>query len=130
MSFRYLVFPSAGSLSVAVVAAFIFILEIWFSTKRAEFRWCRWAAAISFSTILYAVGIILEYNAPEGPINRFGGLLEFTAIIFLVHFLYGFVFSRLNIPSRRYHFAVGGLHALILILLWSTNIFVSNHFFK
>jgi PAS domain S-box-containing protein len=128
MPFEYLVFPSAGSLSVAVVAAFIFILQIWFSRKRAEFRWHRWAAAISFSTIIYAVGILLEYNTPEGPINRFGGLLEWTAVIFLVHALYGFIFSRLNIPSRRYHLAAGGLHALILILLWSTNIFVSDHF--
>jgi PAS domain S-box-containing protein len=128
MPLKHLVFPSAGSLSVAVVAAFIFILQIWFSTKRAEFRWWRWTAAVSFSTIIYAVGILLEYNAPEGPINRFGGLLEWTAIIFLVHALYGFVFSRLNIPSRRYHLAAGGLHVLILILLWSTNIFVSDHF--
>jgi PAS domain S-box-containing protein len=128
MPFKHLVFPSAGSLSVAVVAAFIFILEIWFSTKRAEFRWYRWTAAVSFSTILYAVGILLEYNAPEGPINRFGGLLEWTAVIFLVHALYGFFFSRLNMPSRRYHLAAGGLHVLILILLWSTNIFVSDHF--
>jgi PAS domain S-box-containing protein len=128
MSFNYLVFPSAGSLSVAVVAAFIFILQIWFSTKGSEFRWFRWAAAVSFSTIVYAVGILLEYNASEGPINRFGGLLEWTAVIFLVHALYGFVFSRLNIPSRRYHLAAGGFHVLILILLWSTNIFVSDHF--
>lgn len=128
MPLKHLVFPSAGSLSVAVVAAFIFILQIWFSTKRAEFRLWRWAAAVSFSTIIYAVGILLEYNAPEGPINRFGGLLEWTAVIFLVHALYGFVFSSLNIPSRRYHLAAGGLHVLILILLWSTNILVSDHF--
>jgi PAS domain S-box-containing protein len=128
MPFKDLVFSSAGSFSVAVVAAFIFILQIWFSAKRSEFRWCRWAAAGSFSTILYAVGILIEYNAPEGPINRFGGLLEWTAVIFLVHALYGFVFSRLNMPSRRYHLAAGGLHVLILILLWSTNIFVSEHF--
>jgi PAS domain S-box-containing protein len=128
MPFDHLVLPSAGSLSVAVVAAFIFILQIWFSTKRADFRWWRWTAAVSFSTILYAAGILLEYNAPEGPINRFGGLLEWTAVVFLVHALYGFVFSRLNIPSRRYHLAAGGLHVLILILLWSTNIFVSDHF--
>jgi PAS domain S-box-containing protein len=128
MSFNYLVFPSAGSLSVAVVAAFIFILQIRFATKRSEFRWFVWSAAISFSTILYAVGILLEYNAPEGQVNRFGGLLEWTAVIFLVHALYGLVFSRLNIPSRRYHLAAGSFHVLILILLWSTNILVSDHF--
>jgi len=128
MPFENLVFPSAGSLSVAVVAAFIFILQIWFAIKRSEFRWFVWSAAVSFSTILYAVGILLEYNAPEGPINRFGGLLEWTAVIFLIHALYGFVFSRLNIPSRRYHLAAGGFHVLILILLWSTNILVSDHF--
>jgi PAS domain S-box-containing protein len=128
MSFVYLVYPSAGSVSVAFLAASIFILQIWLSTRRAEFRWCRWAAAISFSTILYSVGIFFEYTAPEGPINRFGGLLEWTAVIFLVHALYGYIFSRLNIPSGRYHYIAGGLHFSILALLWSTPIFVSDHF--
>jgi len=84
MPFDHLVLPSAGSLSVAVVAAFLFILQIWFSTRRAEFRWYLWTAAVSFSTILYAAGILLEYNAPEGPINRFGGLLEWTAQSFFL----------------------------------------------
>jgi len=50
------------------------------------------------------------------------------AVIFFIHGLYGFFFSRLNIPLRRYHLAAGGLHVLILILLWSTNIFVSDQF--
>ncbi len=130
MPFEHIVLPSAGSLAVAAVAAFIFILQIWLSSKRAEFRWSRWTAAASFATILYAMGIFLEYNAPKNPINRFGGLLEWTAVIFLVHSLYGLVLSRLNVPSRRYHFIAGPLHAMILVLLWSTHLFVSDQFVR
>jgi len=128
LPFEPIVFPSAGSLSIAVAAVLVFSLHIWISTKRSEFSWCLWAAAISFSTILYSLGIFLEYNTPEGPINRFGGLLEWTAVIFLVHALYGLVYSRLDRPSKRYHLIAGGLHISILVLLWSTHLFVSDHF--
>jgi signal transduction histidine kinase len=128
MPFQISMIPPAGSLSVAFVAAFILILQIWFSAKWAGLKGWRWAAVISCATLLYAVGIFLEYNTPAGRINRFGGLLEWTAILFGVHALYGFVFSHLEIPSGKYHRIAGVFHGLILIMLWGTPLLVSRRF--
>jgi len=91
-------------------------------------RWYPWGAAISFSTLLYSIGIFLEYNTPAGPLNRFSGLLEFTAIICLIHSVYGFTFSYLGIESKRYHPVAGACHGLILIFLWTTPYIVAESF--
>ena len=123
-----IILQSAGSLSVAVMALLMLILQTLFFFRKPQFTWYAWSAAISFSALLYSVGIFLEYNTPEGPLNRFSGLLEYTAIICLVHCLYGFTFSYLGIESKRYHPVAGVCHGLILILLWSTNYIVADSF--
>ena len=123
-----IILQSAGSLSVAVMALLMLILQTLFFFRKPQFTWYAWSAAISFSALLYSVGIFLEYNTPEGPLNRFSGLLEYTAIICLVHCLYGFTFSYLGIESKRYHPVAGVCHGLILILLWSTNYVVAESF--
>ena len=123
-----IILQSAGSLSVAVMALLMLILQTLFFFRKPHFKWYAWSAAISFSALLYSVGIFLEYNTPEGPLNRFSGLLEYTAIICLVHCLYGFTFSYLGIESKRYHQIAGVCHGLILILLWSTHYIVSESF--
>ena len=123
-----IILQSAGSLSVAVLALLMLILQTLFFFRKPQFTWYAWSAAISFSALLYSVGIFLEYNTPEGPLNRFSGLLEYTAIICLIHCLYGFTFSYLGIESKRYHPVAGVCHGLILILLWSTNYIVADSF--
>lgn len=123
-----IILQSAGSLSVAVMALLMLILQTLFFFRKPEFTWYAWSAAISFSALLYSVGIFLEYNTPAGPLDRFSGLLEYTAIICLIHSLYGFTFSYLGIESKRYHPVAGVCHGLILILLWSTNYIVADSF--
>ena len=110
------------------MALLMLILQVLFFLRRPQFTWYAWSAAISFSAFLYSVAIFFEYNTPEGPINRFSGLMEFTAIIFLVHALYGFTFSYLGIASKRYHPVAGVCHGLILILLWTTPYIVTESF--
>ena len=78
--------------------------------------------------MLYAVGIFLEYNTPKGALNRFAGLTEWTALIFLVHSLYGFSFSYLGIKSRRYHLFAGIFHGLLFLMLWTGNMLVADTF--
>ena len=123
-----IILQSAGSLSVAVLALLMVILQTLFFFRKPQFTWYAWSAASAFTALLYSIGIFLEYNTPEGPLNRFSGLLEYTAIICLVHCLYGFTFSYLGIESKRYHPIAGVCHGLILILLWSTNYIVSESF--
>ena len=123
-----IILQSAGSLSVAMMALLMLILQTLFFFRKPQSTWYAWSAAISFSALLYSVGIFLEYNTPEGPLNRFSGLLEYTAIICLIHCLYGFTFSYLGIESKRYHPVAGVCHGLILILLWSTNYVVAESF--
>ena len=128
MLFETIIFQSAGSLSVAVCALLMLILQTIFFFRKPQFTWYAWGAAISFSALFYSVGVFLEYNTPEGSLNRVSGLLEFTAIICLIHCLYGFTFSYLGIESKRYHRVAGVCHGLILILLWFTNYIVAESF--
>lgn len=119
---------SAGSLAVGVVTLFLSISQFWFALKKPEYSWNRWRALISLSTVAYAMGIFLEYNTGPGKLTRFGGILEFAAVLFVVHSLYGFTFSYLNIDSKRYHLVAGLFHGLVLIFLWSSNLLVSDKF--
>jgi PAS domain S-box-containing protein len=119
---------SAGSLSVAVLALMMVIIQVTFFFRKTKCVWYGWGAAISFSSLLYAIGIFLEYNTPPGSLNRFAGLLEFTAIIFLIHCFYGFTFSSLEMKSKLYHLLAGIFHSLLLLLLWSGNHIVADRF--
>lgn len=123
-----IVFQSAGSLSIALLALLMLILQSLFFFKRPQFTWYAWSAAISFSACLYSTGIFIEYNTSEGPLNRFSGLLEWTAIICGIHALYGFTFSYLGIEPRWYHPVAGAWHAFILVLLWFTPYVVADTF--
>jgi len=125
---EHIILQSAGSLSVAMLALLMVIVQTLFFFRKPQFTWYAWSAAISFSALLYSIGVFLEYNTPLGDLNRFSGLLEWTAIIFLIHCLYGFTFSYLGIASKRYHPVAGVCHGLVLILLWSTNYIVSDSF--
>ncbi|MDZ7697836.1 MAG: PAS domain S-box protein [Deltaproteobacteria bacterium] len=133
MASDHIILQSAGSLSVGILAVVMVILQAVFFLRRPRFPWYAWSAAISFSALLYSIGIFLEYNTPAGPLNRFAGLLEFTAIIGLIHCVYGFTFAYIGTPARRYHWMAGICHGLILVLLWFTpwvvaHRFVTRHF--
>lgn len=125
-----IILQSAGSLAVAIIALLMLVVQAVFFFRKPQFTWYAWSAVGSFSAFLYAVGIFLEYNTPQGDLNRFSGLLEFTAIICLVHCLYGFTFSYLGIENKRYHPIAAGCHGLILILLWCTPYIVADSFIK
>lgn len=125
---EHIVPQSAGSLSVAVLALIMVIVQGTFYFRKTRFPWYGWGAAISFSGLLYAVGVFLEYNAPPGPLNRFAGLLEFTALVFLVHCFYGFTFSALEMKSKLFHLLAGIFHSLLIVLLWSSNYIVADRF--
>lgn len=83
---------------------------------------------MAFSGMIYTIGVFLEYNTPAGSINRFGGLLEFSAHVLLIHSLYGFTFTYLGIQIKRYHLLAGMFHILLLALLWFTPLIVSGQF--
>ncbi len=119
---------SAGSLSVAVLALIMVILQIILLFRKPQFTWYGWGAAISFSGMLYVIGIFFEYNTPPGLVNRFAGLLEFTAIICLIHCLYGFTFAYLGLNGKRYHVLAGIFHCLILVFLWTNDYIVADRF--
>lgn len=119
---------SAGSLSVAFFALTMAIIQFIFTFKKPRSSWCLWGAAVSFSAMLYAAGVFLEYNMPAGSINHLGGVLEFTAHVFLIHSLYGMSFTYLGINGKRYHLLAGMFHIFLLALLWFTQLIVTDQF--
>lgn len=102
MVIENIVAQSAGSLSVAILGLMMAFIQVVFLLKKPQFSWYGWSAAISFSAMLYAVGNFVEYNAVPGPLNRHSTMLEYTAVIALIHCLYGFSFAYLGIKSRHY----------------------------
>ncbi len=123
-----IVSQSAGSLAMALLALLLLIVQSYLFLRRSRFTWCAWSAAISFSALLYSVGVFLEYNTPQGALNRFSGLLEWTAIVCLIHSIYGFTFSHLGIKSKRYHPIAGLCHGLVLAFLWLSNFLIARSF--
>lgn len=123
-----IVSQSVGSLSMAVLAILMAIVQAMLYIRTSKHRWYVWGSAISFSGMLYAIGVFYEYNASPGPINRVAGLLEFSAIVLLIHGMYGFTFSYLGISGRRYHTLAGIFHPLLLIFLWSSGYIVADSY--
>jgi hypothetical protein len=119
---------SSGSLSVGIIAMMMFALQTLLYLKKRERVWYAWSAAISFSAVIYAVGIFIEYNTQAGPLNRFSGILEFAALILLIHCMSGFTFSYLNIRAKKYHLYAGIFHGLVMTLLWTTDLIVANEY--
>jgi PAS domain S-box-containing protein len=104
------------------------IIQFIFAVRKPRLNWYLWGAAVSFSGMLYATGVFLEYNLPAGSINHFGGVLEFTAHVLLIHSLYGMSFTYLGINGSRYHLLAGIFHIFLLALLWFTQLIVSDQF--
>lgn len=128
MFLESIVLQSAGSLSVALLALILSVLQITFFLRKPQFTWYGWGAAISAAGMLYALGVFLEYNTPAGPLNHTAGKLEFTAHILLIQSAYGFTFSYLGIKAKYYYLWAGIFHALVLAILWSGNYIVADEF--
>lgn len=123
-----IVLQSAGSLSVAMLALLMVVLQLILLVRTPRWSLYGWSAAISFSALVYAVGIFIEYNFAAGPINHVAGKLEWTALIFLVQGFYGFTFAILALNGRRLNAISGMFHCILLTLLWFTDKLVSNQF--
>jgi len=54
-----IVLQSAGSLSVALLAIIMLIPQVLFFIKKPQYKWYAWSAAISFSALVYSIGIFL-----------------------------------------------------------------------
>jgi|GEM_PF-2704333 len=123
------ILTSSGSFAVAVIALFFSVIQVWLYCIRREERWHLWGMLISLATTLFAIGVFLQYHSEAGELNRFADKLQYSAIIFLVHFAYGFTYSYLGLRARRnYHLPATLFHGLLLILLWNTCLIIGDTF--
>ncbi|NNL75847.1 MAG: PAS domain S-box protein, partial [Desulfobacterales bacterium] len=119
---------SAGSLSVAVIAFFFFIFQAWIYLKGPAFKWSKWGAALSLAATIYAVAVFVQFNAVPGRINHIAELFQYSALILLLHSVYGFTFTYLDIRPPRYHHLATGFHAALLVTLWTTKLVITDDF--
>ncbi len=119
---------SAGSLSVAVIAFFFFIFQAWIYLKGPAFTWSKWGAALSLATSIYSVAVFVQFNSLPNQINHLAELLQYTTFIILVHSVYGFTFTYLQIKPPRYYRTAGVLHITLLVLLWTTKLVITDDF--
>ncbi|MCF8051469.1 MAG: hypothetical protein K9L59_09555 [Desulfobacterales bacterium] len=123
-----LVFSSAGSLAVSIVALLFGVMQMSLALKRSEFSWNRWGAAVSGSTALYAFAVFIQYNAPPGALNLFSEKVQFTSFLMLIHSIFGFTFSFLSRPAMRYHRFALPVHLLLLVLVWMPGVVLKDEF--
>ncbi|MEE4261064.1 MAG: hypothetical protein V2I56_00115, partial [Desulfobacteraceae bacterium] len=123
-----IVLSSAGSLSVAVIALFFFVFQGWIYLKSPLFPWSKWGALLSLTTFIYALSVFIQFNSSPNFINHVAELFQYSTFLLLVHSLYGFTFTYLEIKPRRYHQIAGVFHLILLVILWSTKLVVTNEF--
>ncbi|MFC1578315.1 PAS domain S-box protein, partial [Thermodesulfobacteriota bacterium] len=123
-----IVLSSAGSLSVAVTALFFFIFQGWLYLKGPLFKWSKWGALLSLATFIYAVTVFIQFNSSPSLTNHIVELFQYSVLILLVHSIYGFTFTYLEIKPGRYHQIAGIFHLILLAILWSTNLVITNDF--
>ena len=115
-----IVLSSAGSLSVAVIALFFFVFQGWIYLKGPLFTWSKWGALLSLTTLIYALAVFIQFNSSPNLTNHIAELFQYSTFLLLVHSLYGFTFTYLEINPRRYHQIAGAFHLILLAILWST----------
>jgi two-component system cell cycle sensor histidine kinase/response regulator CckA len=123
-----IVLSSTGSLSVAVVALFFFMFQGWIYLKGPLFTWSKWGALLSLATSIYALTVFIQFNSSPGSANHIAELIQYSIFLVLVHSIYGFTFTYLEIKPRRYHQIAGTFHLILLAILWSTNLVITNEF--
>jgi len=123
-----IVFSSAGSLSVAVMALFFFVFQGWIYLKGPLFNWSKWGALLSLATCVYALTVFVQFNTSAGFTNHVAELFQYSTFLLLVHCVYGFTFSYLEIKARRYHRIAGIFHLILLAILWTTGLVITDEF--
>jgi len=123
-----IVLSSAGSLSVAVIALYFFVFQGWIYLKGLPFPWSKWGALLSLASFIYAVTAFIQYNSAPDLTNHIAELFQYSIFILLVHAVYGFTFSYLDINPRRYHQIAGPFHLILLTALWGTDLVINNEF--
>lgn len=127
---NYLIPSSAGTLSVSVVATLFGIFQGWISLKQRDLMWNRWGAMLSFTIAIYSFSVFIQFNTSATQLNRISELIQYTTFIFLIHSLYGFTFSYLSIDSVIYRRYMGLFHILLLVLIWGTDLVISDQFIE
>jgi PAS domain S-box-containing protein len=125
-----LLLPSAGSLAVAAIALFMAAMQGFFFLRKPEYSWNGWGCMLSLATFAYSMATVLQYNSGEVPFNHTIDRLQLTAILFIVHAIYGFTYSFFRIPSRKLHITIGSVNAVFVILLWFTDYIVTDGFVR
>ncbi|MBT8364314.1 MAG: response regulator [Deltaproteobacteria bacterium] len=123
-----IVLASAGSLSVAAIALFFFVFQAWLYLKGPAFAWSKWGAVLSLVTAIYSLAVFVQFNSAPNLINHLAELFQFTTFIILVHSVYGFTFAYLEIKPPRFHQVATAFHAILLIILWTTKLVISDDF--
>jgi PAS domain S-box-containing protein len=119
---------SAGSLTVASVALFAFVFQGWLFLRRHELTYSGWGALLALAAAVYAAAVFVQFNTPAGPINHTAELVQFTAIVTIIHAAYGFTLAYLELPSRRYHQIAGCFHLVLLAVLWCSGLIFGETF--
>lgn len=123
-----LIFPSVGPVSVAAIALFIAIMQGVIFLYNRKYAWNGWSSLVALSTVIYACAVTLQYNIGVGPLNIIAEKVQYTAIVLIVHSVTGFSLSYLKINSRMYHILFGIFHGAICILIWGTDLLVTDNF--
>ncbi|CAB1077671.1 hypothetical protein D1AOALGA4SA_5457 [Olavius algarvensis Delta 1 endosymbiont] len=123
-----IILSSAGSLSVSVIALFFFIFQAWIYLKGPAFEWSRWGAALSLATTIFASAVFVQFNAPPGHINYLAELVQYSSLIILLHSIYGFTFAYLDIKPPRFYRLLPWFHAALLIVVWTSGLFITDDF--
>jgi PAS domain S-box-containing protein len=126
--FNITLLPMVASLIVGVLCLTFGLFQTVIVIKRPEFAWNKWGAGISFLTAIYAVAVFAQYNLGEVPSNILCERVQYTVFILLAQALFGFTTAFLAIDSRRRHHLLLLWHTFLLVLLWSTRLFVSATF--
>jgi PAS domain S-box-containing protein len=119
---------SAGSLAVAVIAFFFFIFQAWIYLKGPAFTWSKWGAMLSLATSIYSVAVFIQFNAPPNKINHLAELFQYSTFIILVHSVYGFTFTYLEMKPFRFHRLAAAFHTALLLILWTSKLVITDSF--
>ena len=72
--------------------------------------------------------MFVQFNASASFTNHIAELFQYSTFLLLVHSVYGFTFSYLEINARRYHRIAGIFHIVLLAILWSTKLVITSEF--
>ena len=121
-----IVINSAGTLCVAAVGLFLCVLQGWLFFHRRDLTVHGWGAALALATCFYALSTFVIWNSEQLQWLRIGAQGQHTSLILLLHTLMGFTFAHLERDGKKYHRIAGPCHALLLILVWSSNLFITD----